>query len=134
MAAAGGRIRVAVIDVFCRAGDQDAAKVLWTWAEDPAFDAWDRIDILALMRGLMKLSGEKRTLTFVDGILGRSSLFRRKQLFAIQSALIEALIESGSGGAVQLLKRHGTEGRKNLRGPCNEALQKLATRARTAKP
>lgn len=123
-----------MVEVFTRAGDAEAASVLWRWSQAEDFDGWEPVDLKATFRGLMKLSSEERTLAFLEEILTRKSLLGRQKLARTQTAVVDALEEHGSAGAIGILKRHGTEGHKWLREPCNAALARLAARSRTGRP
>jgi hypothetical protein len=129
----GGRMRVSVVEVFCRSNDEKAAAELWRWTQDPDFESWDRVDLIATFRGLMRLSSLERTLAFLEEILDRKSLLRRQALVKLQEAAIEALEENGSGPGIGILKRQGTEGHKWLREPCNAALSRLAAKDRAGR-
>jgi hypothetical protein len=134
LAAKGGPLRVRIFEGFTTHHDPEVIEAVWGWVQSDELEKWDARTVSAAFRMLLSHGEEARVLPMVEQILGRKSLFGRKQLMDLKLTVIAALTASQAPETRAFLTKHSDSRDKEIGASCREALERITIeRARGAK-
>ena len=134
LAQQGGQVRVQAIEALEALDDHAAAPALWTWARASDFEACPAGERQTILRALVQLAPEDQVVPYMEGILTRRNLLRRKGIASLQLAAAQALGGARSDESIALLERRLRTRSPELKRACESALASIRTRRASEAP